>query len=58
MDIHGQKGPNAGRTIRAIYALEDDQLIVCYQLGTGERPDGFETPKGSQVLLVRYQRMP
>ena len=57
MDIRGQEGPNAGRTIQAIYELSGDQLTVCYQLGTGERPGEFKTPKGSQVLLVHYRRV-
>lgn len=57
MDIRGQEGPNAGRTIQAIYQLSGDQLTICYQLGTGERPAEFKTPKGSQVLLVHYRRV-
>ncbi|TAH35232.1 MAG: hypothetical protein EYC70_13425 [Planctomycetota bacterium] len=56
MDIHGVHGPNAGRTIPAIYELDWDQLVICYQLGAGDRPEGFESPAGSQVLLVRYSR--
>ena len=57
MDIHGQEGPNAGRTIQAIYQLAGDQLTVCYQLGAGERPAEFKSPAGSQVLLVHYRRV-
>ena len=29
MDIRGREGPNAGRTIPAIYALAGGQLTVC-----------------------------
>lgn len=58
MDIHGQVGPNAGRTIKAIYAVSGDQLTVCYQLGPGERPAEFNSAAGPQVLLVRYRRVP
>jgi uncharacterized protein (TIGR03067 family) len=57
MDIRGREGPNAGRTIPAIYELAGDQLTICYQLGPGERPRDFTSPKGSQVLIVRYKRM-
>jgi hypothetical protein len=46
----------AGRTILAIHELQGDQLTICYQLGPGERPGGFTSPKGSKVLLVRYKR--
>jgi uncharacterized protein (TIGR03067 family) len=57
MDIRGREGPNAGRTIPAIFALAGDQLTVCYQLGTGERPREFTSSTGSRVLLVRYKRV-
>jgi len=57
MDILGREGPNAGRTIQAIYELAGGQLTVCYQLGSGERPGEFKSQKGSQVLLVRYLRV-
>lgn len=56
MDIVGKEGPNAGRTIAAICTLAGDKLIVCYQLGKGDRPTAFVSPAGSQVFLVRYTR--
>jgi uncharacterized protein (TIGR03067 family) len=55
MDIHGEVGPNAGRTIRAIYEFTGGQLTVCYQLGKGERPGEFKSSLGPQVLLVKYK---
>lgn len=58
LDIAGKEGPNAGRTIQAIYELSGDQLTVCYQLGVGERPTAFASPADSMVFLVRYQRVP
>jgi len=58
LDIVGKEGPNAGRTIQAIYELTGDQLNVCYQLGPGERPRTFESLAGTQVFLVRYKRVP
>ena len=57
MDIHGVQGPNKGRTIPAIYQLSSDSLVVCYQLGAGDRPKTFTSPKDSQVLLIRYKRV-
>lgn len=58
MDIQGQQGPNAGRLIPAIYRLEDEALTICYQLAPGAaRPTEFTSPKGSRILLVRYQRL-
>jgi uncharacterized protein (TIGR03067 family) len=56
MDIHGSQGPNAGRTIPAIYGVAGDQLTVCYQLGSGPRPSDFSSPTGTRVLLVHYRR--
>lgn len=57
MDIHGQAGPNAGRTILARYALMGDRLSIAYQLGAGERPTGLASPAGSQLLLIHYGRV-
>lgn len=56
MDIHGLSGPNAGRTIKAIYAISGEELTVCYQLGAGERPREFSSPNGSSILVVKYLR--
>lgn len=57
MDIHGQVGPNAGHTIQAIYELAGEQLTICYQLGSGDRPSVFDSATGPQVLLVHYKRV-
>ena len=57
MDIQGSAGPNAGKSIAAIYTVNEDELVVCYQLGSGPRPASFESPAGTQVLLVRYRRL-
>ena len=57
MDIQGKVGPNAGKTILAIYSLLQDELVICYQLGAGPRPNAFESPTGTQIFLVRYKRV-
>ncbi|MBS0457017.1 MAG: TIGR03067 domain-containing protein [Proteobacteria bacterium] len=56
MDIHGEQGPNAGKTIPALYLLSGNALTVSYQLGPGVRPKDFDSPAGSQILVVHYQR--
>ena len=56
MDIHGDSGPNAGKTIPALYQVNGDQLDIVYQLGPGIRPRDFKSPAGSQILLVHYRR--
>jgi uncharacterized protein (TIGR03067 family) len=57
MDIRGQQGPNAGRTIPAIFDLAADKLTICYQLGAGARPADFASPAGTQILLIHYKRV-
>ncbi len=57
MDIVGVKGPNAGRTIPAIYRFEKDMLTICYGLD-GKRPKLFESPKKTLTLLVTYSQKP
>jgi uncharacterized protein (TIGR03067 family) len=56
MDIKGADGPNKGKTIKTIYKLDGDTLVVCYELGEGSRPARFETKADSKLLLVNYKR--
>ena len=56
LDIQGESGPNAGRTLLAIYRLNGDELETCLSLDGGPRPFSFQTQPGTQQLLVRYQR--
>jgi len=59
MDIIGHEGPNAGRTILAIYRLSSNSLTVGYQLDKGgARPADFTSPAGTQVMVVHYSRVP
>jgi uncharacterized protein (TIGR03067 family) len=56
MDIVGREGPNAGRTMLAIYQLEEDRLTVCYDLDGQERPIDMQ-PRADQLLLsITYAR--
>jgi len=56
LDIVGRSGPHAGRTMRAIYELRDDELTVCYDLEGGERPANMQ-PQDDQLLLrITYTR--
>lgn len=56
MNIYSVKGPSAEKDIPAIFKLEGNQLVVCYQLGEGERPMQFKTADSTDELLVRYRR--
>ena len=56
LDITGTDGPNAGRTILAIYELDGDTLRVCYDLSGKGRPTELKTAEGTQLYLVTYER--
>jgi uncharacterized protein (TIGR03067 family) len=56
MEIRGQHGPNAGKTFPAIFQLQADTLIVCYDLSGAARPKAFASDSGTQLYLVRYTR--
>lgn len=58
MDIKGTQGPNAGRTIPAIYELNGEALSICYQLNAaGARPTEFAAPETTRLFLVTYKRV-
>jgi uncharacterized protein (TIGR03067 family) len=48
----GDKGP----MIVGIYKFERDSLILCLALG-GTRPTKFESPEGSETMLITLQRV-
>ncbi len=55
LTLHGVEGPNAGRTIPAIYQTKGELLRICYGLD-GSTPTAFASPPGSQLYLVTYRR--
>jgi uncharacterized protein (TIGR03067 family) len=55
IDIVGQDGPNAGRSMLAIFELKGNRLTVCYELDGSRRPDNMYAP--DQLLLsITYER--
>jgi len=56
LDIVGRSGPHAGRTMRAIYELRDDELTVCYDLEGGERPANMQPQEDQLLLRITYTR--
>ena len=52
--LRGIEGPNAGRTIPAIFQRVGDLLRICYGLD-GAEPAAFTSPPGSQLYLVTYR---
>ncbi|MBS1731712.1 MAG: TIGR03067 domain-containing protein [Bacteroidetes bacterium] len=43
IDIIGKEGVNSGRQFKAIFKIENNQLIICYNLKGDSYPDSFET---------------
>ena len=56
MDVRGRAGPNAGKTIPAIFKVQGDTLTICYDLSGKARPTDFRSEAGTQLFLVRYTR--
>jgi uncharacterized protein (TIGR03067 family) len=56
IDIVGDTGPHAGRTMLAIYELRGDELTVCYDLERQERPDSLEPRRNVPQLRITYTR--
>jgi len=57
MKIVGVKGPNAGKTIPAIYEINSDTLRICYDLSGAKRPANFKTLPGTRLYLATYKRV-
>ena len=55
LTLHGVEGPNAGRTIPAIFQRVGELLRICYGLD-GSAPTAFASPPGSPLYLVTYRR--
>ena len=56
MDIVGREGPNAGRTMLAIYQLKANRLTVCYDLDGKERPVDMQPREDQLLLSITYER--
>ncbi len=54
--LGGPGGPNAGKTIPAIYEVTADHLKICYDLGGTNAPAEFKTTPGTKLFLVHYAR--
>lgn len=57
IDVIGEKGPNKGKTIPAIYEIKGDSMKICYDLAGKSRPGKFETEKGTRQFLATYRRV-
>jgi uncharacterized protein (TIGR03067 family) len=56
IDIVGRDGPNAGRSLLAIFELQDDRLTVCYNLDGHNRPANMQAEGDQMLLSITYER--
>ena len=58
MDVKPTGGPHKGKTVKAIYKIDGDTFIVCYDFDTdaGKRPEKFESKPDTMLLLITYKR--
>lgn len=56
MDISIKEGPNAGKTLPAIYDIKDKMLTVCYNIVGSTRPAEFTSTKENGFLLLKFQK--
>jgi uncharacterized protein (TIGR03067 family) len=56
IDIVGRDGPNAGRSMLAIFELKGDQLTVCYDLDGSKRPQNMHVDEDELLLSITYER--
>jgi len=56
MDIYGKDGVNAGKHFTAIYKLENDLLMICYNLAGDGYPETFETAGKPMYFLSVFQK--
>lgn len=54
MEITGTGGPNNGRTIKAIYDRQGDELTICYDLSGKDFPTSYDSKANPQSFLVSY----
>ncbi len=55
MDIFGKEGVNMGRSIKAIYKLENEVLTICYDLTGTDYPESFETEGNPMFFLSEFK---
>jgi uncharacterized protein (TIGR03067 family) len=56
IDIVGRDGPNAGRSMLAIFELEGNRLTVCYDLDGTNRPAHMQPHEDQLLLSITYER--
>ncbi len=55
IDLYGKKGKNKGKHITAIFKIEKNQLIICFNLGGIGFPESFETIGKPLYFMSTYE---
>lgn len=55
IDLYGKKGKNKGKHITAIFKIEKNQLIICYNLAGIGFPESFETIGKPLYFMSTYE---
>jgi len=58
LDLLGDAGPNAGRRVLAIVALDADRLCLGYDLERDVRPGSWRHEPEQLLLCITYLRQP
>jgi uncharacterized protein (TIGR03067 family) len=58
MTLVGTGGPNKGKTMLAIYELDNGTLKICYDLSGKAFPADFESKPKTHLFLATYERAP
>ena len=59
LTIQGTTGPNAGKTILAVFDFpEIGTMRVCYDISGAEFPSGLESTSANGYFFVTYKRSP
>ncbi len=56
MKLKDKDGPNADKTVYAIYELSKDEMKVCYAMEGTEYPKEFKSPADSKLFYAVYKR--
>ena len=58
IDLVGKAGPNAGRRVLAIMALDGDRLCLGYDMEHDRRPSGWRCEPDQLLLSITLVRQP
>jgi uncharacterized protein (TIGR03067 family) len=57
MDLSIAVGSQKDASIEGIYELKEDELRICAKVLGSERPNKFESPDGTSVVLLKLKRV-